>query len=173
MKKTSFNTHRDRNVALLIDAQNLFYAGRCDDDARVNYRELLKGAVDKRVLKVAYAYCAVNPSIKDSQQLFFESLTKMGIYVVKKECTLDKNQKPRKGNLDVEIASDAVELIHSAWVDTIVLVSGDGDFTCLGEKAHKFGKRFEVVSFESSLSKQLRCIADRVVYLDERYLYKK
>ncbi len=94
----------------------------------------------------------------------------MGIDVVKKDCTLDKNKNPRKGNLDVELAADAMSLLYSKSVDTIILVSGDGDFAYLGEQAKRLGKRFEVVSFKKTISQQLLIVADKVTYLGMEHL---
>lgn len=162
----------DRNVALFIDVQNLFYAGRCDKSMRVDYRCLIKEAVSGRSLMFARAYCPVHPLLRSSQQLFIESLKRMGVQVFAKDCLVGKNSYSLKGNLDVEISSDITEKLHSKTVGTIILASGDGDFVFLGDKAHKLGKRFEIVSFESALSSRLSKVADKVTLLSEKHTFK-
>jgi uncharacterized LabA/DUF88 family protein len=60
-------------------------------------------------------------------------------------------------------------------VDTIVLVSGDGDFVPLAEYLKNNGRRVEVMAFGRSASGKLREAADEFIDLGEtnKYLLKK
>jgi uncharacterized LabA/DUF88 family protein len=60
-------------------------------------------------------------------------------------------------------------------LDTIVLVSGDGDFSDLLEDAKSLGCRVEVVAFGKTTSHKLKDVADFFVDLDKnaKYLLKK
>jgi uncharacterized LabA/DUF88 family protein len=74
-----------------------------------------------------------------------------------------------KGNMDIELAVDAMEL--APFVDHIVIFSGDGDFRPLVEALQRKGVRVSVVSTIRSqppmISDELRRQADNFIELDE------
>jgi uncharacterized LabA/DUF88 family protein len=65
-----------------------------------------------------------------------------------KEFTDASGRRKLKGNMDIELAVDAMELAEH--VDQIVLFSGDGDFRSLVEAVQRRGVRVTVVSTISS-----------------------
>jgi uncharacterized protein (TIGR00288 family) len=80
----------------------------------------------------------------------------------------------KKADWDVGITIDAIRI--SPTVDTIVLVSGDGDFIQLVEYLKNQGKRVEIIAFNRTASSKLQEIADEFINLEddlERYLLKK
>ena len=74
-----------------------------------------------------------------------------------------------KGNMDIELAVDAMEL--APHVDHIVIFSGDGDFRPLVESIQRQGVRVSVVytirSHQPMISDDLRRQADNFIELDE------
>jgi len=86
-----------------------------------------------------------------------------------KEYTDSMGRRKVKGNMDIELAVDAMEL--AARVDHIVLFSGDGDFRPLVESLQRSGVRVSVVSTIRSqppmISDELRRQADNFIELDE------
>jgi uncharacterized protein (TIGR00288 family) len=74
-----------------------------------------------------------------------------------------------KGNMDIELAVDAMEL--APHVDHVVIFSGDGDFRPLVEALQRKGVRVSVVSTIRSqppmISDELRRQADNFIELDE------
>jgi uncharacterized LabA/DUF88 family protein len=79
----------------------------------------------------------------------------------------------KKGDWDVGIAMDVMRLAPK--LDTIVLVSGDGDFSDLLEHAKCLGCRTEVLAFGKTTSHKLMEVADLFIDLDKNkeYLFKK
>ena len=65
-----------------------------------------------------------------------------------KEFTDGSGRRRVKGNMDIELAVDAMELAEH--VDEMVLFSGDGDFRSLVERVQRRGVRVTVVSTISS-----------------------
>jgi uncharacterized LabA/DUF88 family protein len=61
-----------------------------------------------------------------------------------KEFTDSMGRRKLKGNMDIELAIDAMEL--SAHFDHMVLFSGDGDFRSLVEAVQRRGRKVTVVS---------------------------
>jgi uncharacterized LabA/DUF88 family protein len=74
-----------------------------------------------------------------------------------------------KGNMDIELAVDAMEL--APHVDHIVIFSGDGDFRPLVESLQRQGVRVSVVSTIRSqppmIADELRRQADNFIELEE------
>ena len=75
----------------------------------------------------------------------------------------------RKGNMDIELAVDALEM--APHLDEIILFSGDGDFRYLVEAVQRHGTRVTVVSTLRSqppmVADELRRQADRFIELDD------
>ena len=86
-----------------------------------------------------------------------------------KELTQSTGRRKFKGNMDVEIAVDIMEI--TPHVDHIVLISGDGDFRRLVEAVQRRGVRVSVVSTVRSnppmVADELRRQADMFVELEE------
>jgi uncharacterized LabA/DUF88 family protein len=60
-------------------------------------------------------------------------------------------------------------------LDTVILVTGDGDFAVLVDHLRAMGTRVEVMSFGSSSAKEIREAADNFIDMDEdedKYLVK-
>ncbi|MCK5044507.1 NYN domain-containing protein [Candidatus Parcubacteria bacterium] len=163
--------HIGQKVAVLIDVQNLYHSAKNLYEARVNFREVLSLAVSKRNLIRAFAY--VIRTKTGEEKAFFEALTKLGIETRIKDLQ-EFYGGMKKADWDVGIAVDAIKT--AAGVDTIVLVSGDGDFVPLVEYLKNQGKRTEVISFGKSTSGQLKEAADEFLDLGKtpnKYLLRK
>lgn len=94
---------------------------------------------------------------------------------MKRELKIFKNffDGLKKADWDVGLAVDAIKI--SSSIDTIVLVSGDGDFIPLVEYLKNQGKRVEVMAFSRSASLHLKEVADEFLDLSlspEKYLIK-
>jgi len=158
-------------VAVLIDVQNLYHSAKNLYASRVNFREILKLAVNQRSLIRAFAYVVRTKT--GEEKPFFEALSKLGIETRVKDLQ-EFYGGLKKADWDVGIAVDAVKIAPS--VDAIVLASGDGDFIPLVEYLKNQGKRVEIIAFSRSASSHLKEIADEFLDLEEgpeRYLLKK
>jgi uncharacterized LabA/DUF88 family protein len=86
-----------------------------------------------------------------------------------KEYTDSMGRKKVKGNMDIELAVNAMEL--APHVDHMVIFSGDGDYRPLVESLQRQGVRVSVVSTIRSqppmISDELRRQADNFIELDE------
>ncbi len=163
--------HIGQKVAVLIDVQNLYHSAKNLYEARVNFREVLNLAVSKRNLIRAFAY--VIRTKTGEEKAFFEALTKLGIETRIKDLQ-EFYGGMKKADWDVGIAVDAIKTADG--VDTIVLVSGDGDFVPLIEYLKNQGKRTEVIAFGKSTSSHLKEVADEFLDLGKnpnKYLLKK
>ncbi len=157
---------KNQRVALFVDIQNMYYSAKNMYDGKVNYRNILKAAQDKRKLIRALAY-VIKASTKNEDN-FFDALEDMGFFVKRKD--LKKfHGGAKKGDWDMGIAIDAIEL--SEKIDVAVLVTGDGDFTSLVNHIKAKGVQVEVMSFKKSTASELIEASD--VYIDLAQNQKK
>lgn len=155
-----------------MDVQNLYYSAKYIYSSKVNYKELLKRVVGPRELIRAIAYVVRAEELKEAT--FFDALKAIGFEVKSKDLQIFAGGQ-RKGDWDVGIAMDCIEL--GPKLDTIVLVSGDGDYQPLVEHLKRaVGCRVEVAAFGRSASGKLKEVADDFIDLDQnssRYLIKR
>lgn len=152
--------HKEQRVGVFIDTQNLYHSARNLYKARVNFGAVLKEAVAGRKLVRAVAYVITTEA--GDEKNFFEALTKLGIETKTKDLQVF-HTGTKKGDWDVGLTVDAIKM--SPRLDSVVIVSGDGDFIPLVEYLQSIGVQVEVVSFGKSTSSKLRDIVDDFVDL--------
>jgi uncharacterized LabA/DUF88 family protein len=147
-------------IAVLIDGANL-YATSKTLGFDIDYKRLLKEFQSRGTLLRAIYYTAI---IEDQEyssiRPLIDWLDYNGYAVVTKatkEYIDASGRRKVRGNMDIELAVDALELADH--VDQIVLFSGDGDFRCLVEALQRRGVRVTVVS---TISSQPPMIADEL-----------
>ena len=116
-------------IALFVDVQNIYYTTRQAFGRQFNYRKLwqLISAQGKIVAATAYAIHR-----DDDKQLKFQDALRHIGFTVKLKPYIQRSDGSAKGDWDVGIAIDVLDT--AADVDTVVLLSGDGDFDLLLEK---------------------------------------
>jgi uncharacterized LabA/DUF88 family protein len=145
-------------IALFIDGANLYAASK-SLGFDIDYRKLLKAFQKRGYLLRAYYYTAlIEDQEYSSIRPLIDWLDYNGYKVITKpakEFTDSLGRRKIKGNMDIELAIDAME--QSAVVDHLVIFSGDGDFTTLVEALQRKGRKVSVVS---TMATQPPMIAD-------------
>lgn len=154
----------NRRMAIFVDVQNLYYAAKIAHNTKVSYDDLLKAIAEKNTLIRAIAY-AVSKDGENSK--FLRYLNEVGFDVRDKQL-VEHEDGTKKGNWDVEITADILRIAPK--VDTIVLVSGDGDFTYLVDILKADGLRVEVWAFKESTAKSLYKACDSFYDIAEEEL---
>jgi len=155
--------HPNQRVAVLADAQNLYHTAQSVYSRNIDYSALLEKSVQGRELTRAIAY--VIQADSPDEERFFEALEDIGFETKIKELkTFGDGSK--KADWDVGMSLDAVTLANH--VDTVVLCTGDGDFSRLCSHLRHEGVRTEVTSFEESTSEELLAAADTFIDMSER-----
>lgn len=155
--------HKEQRVAIFIDAQNLYHSARNLYNRKVNFGAVVKDALAGRKLVRAIAYVITSES--GDEKGFFDALTKMGIETKTKDLQVFHGGA-KKGDWDVGLAIDAVKM--APRLDTVIIVSGDGDFVPLVEYLQTM-TQVEVVSFGKSSSMKLKETADDFMDLSDNY----
>ena len=142
---------KTEKMALFIDGANL-YATAKSLGFDIDYKRLLSEFHSRGYLLRAFYYTAV---IEDQEyssiRPLIDWLDYNGYSVVTKATKEFVDQTGRrkvKGNMDIELAVDAMEIAGS--IDHMVLFSGDGDFRSLVEAVQRRGVRVTVVSTTST-----------------------
>lgn len=153
-----------RNRTLIfIDEGNL--TGICSKLNRsidwVKLREQLSR--DRDVLEV-FVYAGLPPTtpewveFRSKRERFLHWLETESFYVVRKQGR-PTSQQAYKANVDVMMAVETIELAIELQPDTIILVTGDGDFGFLACKLRRRGIHVQVAAFENNLGEDLRISA--------------
>jgi uncharacterized LabA/DUF88 family protein len=166
------NTDRQNSerIALFIDGANLYATAR-SLGFDIDYRRLLKDYQSRGTLVRAFYYTAlVEDQEYSSIRPLIDWLDYNGFAVVTKpvkEFTDATGRRKVKGNMDIELAVDAMEL--APFINHMVLFSGDGDFRSLVEAMQRKGVKVSVVSTvmtqPAMVSDDLRRQADEFVDL--------
>jgi uncharacterized LabA/DUF88 family protein len=162
----------EERIALFIDGANLYAAARALG-FDIDYKRLLQLFAEKGHLIRAFYYTAL---IEDQEYSPIRPLVDWLDYngytmVTKptKEFTDASGRRKIKGNMDIELAIDVMEMADR--LDHVVLFSGDGDFRRLVEAVQRKGVRVTVVSTIRSsppmVADELRRQADIFVELDD------
>lgn len=159
-------------LGLFIDGANLYAAARALG-FDIDYKKLLELFSEEGQLVRAYYYTAL---MEDQEYLPIRPLVDWLDYngytmVTKptKEFTDSMGRRKIKGNMDMELAIDVLEMAEH--LDHVVLFSGDGDFRRLVEAVQRRGVRVTVVSTYRTVppmvADELRRQADRFIELSD------
>jgi uncharacterized LabA/DUF88 family protein len=124
---------------------------------------------DHDVLEM-FIYAGLPPSTSEwtefrlKRERFLHWLESEAFYVVRKQGR-PTTQQAYKANVDVMMATEAMELAIELKPDTIILVTGDGDFGFVACRLRRRGIRVEVAAFENNLGEDLRISASAFVDL--------
>ncbi len=168
--------YTQERLALFIDGSNLYAAARALG-FEIDYKNLLEVFAAKGRLIRAFYYTAL---LEDQEYSPIRPLVDWLDYngytlVTKpaKEFTDPAGRRKIKGNMDIELAVDVMEM--APYLDHIVLFSGDGDFRRLVECVQRKGVRVSVVSTVASsppmVADELRRQADTFIELQELAQY--
>ncbi len=164
--------YKDERLALFIDGSNLYAAAKAlgfDIDYKLLRKEFMRRG---KLLRAMYytallendEYSPIRPLVDWLNYNGFTMVTKQA-----KEYTDSQGRRKIKGNMDIELTVDALEL--APRIDHIVLFSGDGDFTPLIASLQRQGVRVSVVSTIRSqppmISDELRRQADNFIDLED------
>lgn len=160
--------HSNDRLALFIDGANLYSAARALQQ-ELDFRRMLEWFRGQSNLIRAYYYTAVVEGEEFSAvRPLVDWLGYNGFSVVTKptkRVTDAQGQSRLKGNMDIEIAVDMLEL--APHLDHVVLFSGDGDFRRVVEAVQRRGVRVTVIS---TLKTQPPQIADELRRQADHYL---
>jgi uncharacterized LabA/DUF88 family protein len=153
--------HKSQRVGVFIDVQNMYYSARKLYGHKVNFGEILVAAEAGRQLIRAIAYVV---RATGDEGAFFEALNARGMETKTRDVQIFEDGA-RKADWDVGMVVDMIRI--SEVLDTVVIVSGDGDFVELVEYLKHHGKQVEVIAFRETTSKKLLDVVDDFTNLSD------
>jgi uncharacterized LabA/DUF88 family protein len=164
--------YRPERLALFIDGANLYHAARALN-FDIDYRRLLEWGQNRGRMVRAYYYTAISEDQEYTPlRPLIDWLDYNGYTMVtrpQREFVDSMGRRRTKGNIDVELAVDMLEL--SPNIDHAVLFSGDGDFSRLVDAMQRRGVKVSVVSTIRTnppmVSDELRRKADTFIDLHD------
>jgi uncharacterized LabA/DUF88 family protein len=134
-------------IAVFIDGANLYATTRALE-LDIDYRKMLTEIKSwGRLIRAFYYTAVVEDDEYTSVRPLLDWLDYNGFTVVTKNAksyTDDSGRRKIKGNMDIELAVDALEL--APHIDHAYIFSGDGDFTRVVKAMQRKGVRVTVVS---------------------------
>ncbi|MGZ8943701.1 MAG: LabA-like NYN domain-containing protein [Methylobacter sp.] len=155
-----------QKVAIFADVQNIYYTTRQSYRRHFNYAAFWAQATTNRDVVAAFAY-AIDKG--DSKQQGFQQILRNIGFEVKLKPYIQRSDGSAKGDWDVGITLDVIDTAPK--VDVIVLLSGDGDFDLLLDKARDvYGVTTEVYGVPALTAPSLINSASRFIAIDDRLL---
>lgn len=129
-----------KRIAVFADVQNIYYTTRQAYGRQFDYRKLWQRISAEGEIVHATAY-AIDRG--DDRQMKFQNALKHIGFTVKLKPYIQRSDGSAKGDWDVGITIDVIEV--AAKVDSVILLSGDGDFALLLDKiTREYGISTEV-----------------------------
>ncbi len=154
------------SISILVDVQNVYYTTRSTFKKNFDYNKFWAQVTANRQVVNAVAYATYRDDEKQKQ---FQNILRAIGFEVKLKPYIQRADGSSKGDWDVGIAIDAMEFAETC--DTIVLVSGDGDFDLLAKKViDKHQKAFEVYGVQALTAASLISAASRYIPIDSDLL---
>ena len=118
-----------KKIAIFVDVQNIYYTTRDTYGCQFNYRKFWQRVSKQGDIVVANAYAIQRDD--DKQKKFQDALKHIG-FTVKLKPYIQRRDGSAKGDWDVGITIDVMQIAKD--IDTVILLSGDGDFDLLLKK---------------------------------------
>ena len=153
-------------VAVFVDVQNVYYTVKQIYGCHFDYRAFWDQVTAGREVVRAFAYAIDR---KDQKQIQFQQILESIGFEVKLKPFIQRSDGSTKGDWDVGITLDMIELANE--VDVAVLASGDGDFDLAVRKlrdAH--GVEVEVYGARKLTAGSLIQAATRFVPIEQHLL---
>lgn len=155
-----------KKIAVFVDVQNIYYTTRQAYGRQFNYRQLWQTLNDMGEVVTAYAYAIRRD---DDQQIKFQDALRHIGFTVKLKPYIQRADGSTKGDWDVGIAIDVMETAPE--VDTVVLLSGDGDFDLLMNKIRAlYHNEAVVLGVPSLTANSLVNSVDRFIAIEDDML---
>lgn len=153
-------------IAIFVDVQNIYYTTRDAYGRQFNYRKLWQQISAQGEITSATAYATQRND--DKQIKFHDALKHIG-FTLKLKPYIQRSDGSAKGDWDVGITIDVMETAKD--VDTVILLSGDGDFDLLLKKIRaKYGVRAEVYGVPALTARSLMDAASAYYPIEEGLL---
>lgn len=167
----------NEKVQVFIDQSNLYKSIQNEyADNIIKYQKLaLKLSAGRRLVRINIYISTLNPEYEPesskAQQSFIYNIQGLPLVTVKTRPLRYTNKKrDREKGIDILLATDMLQQAYVNGYDTMILISGDGDYAPVFEEVKKRGKRVENAFLKAGRSNALRTASDIFIDLDKDVL---
>ena len=155
-------------VAVFVDVQNVYYTVKQIHGCHFDYRVFWDQVTTRREVVCAFAY-AIDRG--DPKQIQFQQILQSIGFELKLKPFIQRSDGSAKGDWDVGITIDMLELANE--IDVAVLASGDGDFDLVVRKLREtYDVQVEVYGESKLTAASLIQAANRFVPIEGRLLMR-
>lgn len=151
----------DKKVLVQVDAANIYFSAQ-QKNWSIDFKNIATWFKEHSNQTDLVYYTAFDTE-DEKQNQYLLDMAENNYRVFKKPLKIF-NDETRKGNLDVEIAIDA--MMHIFSFEIFVLLSGDGDFTYLVQTLESLGKKVIIIGIAGFMSYELHSQAGNFFFLD-------
>jgi uncharacterized LabA/DUF88 family protein len=164
-----------------VDVSNLFIEGQRVSAVVKGLAPDIRSAITKQIFdrlwridwRKLYEFTGAEPeraylygSRTSANAFVWENAEKVGFKPVTYNRSAANREKKVDNRIDCDILEHSYELMRPR-ADQVIIVTGDGDFTCVTEKLVKRGFNVEVFSWNHTMSSDLKQAASKFVSLDQ------
>ena len=155
-------------IIIFIDNSNIFQGFR-KYDIKVDYEKLKNVITRNRELQDIFLYEGVVYPMSPEKKKWYNGLKKKSGYIIKASFDKIAPSGAIEKKVDIQIAIDIISLAYENSYDTVVLVSGDGDFIPVVKKIKELDKDVEVWAFRYSMANMLKeeLGQENIYYIDD------
>jgi uncharacterized LabA/DUF88 family protein len=153
-------------VAIFVDVQNIYYTVKQKYNCHFNYNEFWEQATAGRQFAKAIAYATYKG---DQKQTNFQNILRKIGFEVKLCNFIKRSDGSTKGDWDVGITVDMID--YARHVSTIVLASGDGDYSAVVKDIIKsYDASVEVYGVPGLTAVSLINVASRYIPIEKNLI---
>lgn len=119
-------TNNKPSATVFADVQNIYYTARSAYGKNFDYNRFWQSVSEQFNITQAFAYAIDR---KDEKQKQFQNILRAIGFEVKLKPFIQRADGSAKGDWDVGITIDVLEYAENS--DTVILLTGDGDFSLL------------------------------------------
>ena len=158
---TAITQNKNEKVEIFIDLMNIETSVGRDI---VDYSCLVKCLAKGRQITVIRAYDQIRESNPEQKRLHADlKREKVRIIIPRGSC----GNSTKQIGVDVQLATHVVTSAIRSSCDTIIIVSGDGDFIPVIDSVKSSGKKVEFAAFSGFANMSLIDETDYFTYLDD------
>ena len=158
-----------KKVSIFVDVQNIYYTTRQQFSCNFDYNKFWKLVTEQREVVAAFAYTTDRG---DKKQIQFQNILRGIGFEVKLKPFINRSDGSSKGDWDVGITIDIMEL--AGMSDIIVLASGDGDFDILINRIRTlYNNETEIYGVSNLTANSLKNVTSNFFPINQQLLLSK
>ena len=153
-----------KNIAILYDIENLVGGYNLKYLSEISLKNILKKLKEKNIGDIAIQKAYADWSNSQLSSFKWE-IADLGIEPIQ---MYGFSKGSMKNASDIQLVIDAMEILHTkSFIDTFVIVSGDGGFSSLVKKISEYGKKVIGCAYKNTANTIFTKVCDEFIYIDD------